>query len=163
MKEELWMERCFLLDFQPIIFDLSSSCFPIGEIAWYLNFSCSFILLTRIFNAKFLIFGEKWSQIQCLVESKWKNALFQCTRPHFLASKWLTVLQQNNVEALSGSLWLPLVHSDSLWLALRLSLVPSGSLWFPLALSGSLWLSIALQICLQNPCSARKALARLVT
>ena len=40
----------------------------------------------------------------------------------------------------------------------------SGSLWLPLAPSGPHcnWLSIALQICLQSPCSAHKALARLV-
>ena len=49
--------------------------------------------------------------------------------------------------SLSGSLWLPLAHSGSLWLAVRLSLALSGPLWLSLArspaLSGSLWLSLA--------------------
>ena len=43
-----------------------------------------------------------------------------------------------------------------------LTLALSGSLWLSLAPSGSLWLSIALGICLQSPCLAHKALARLV-
>ena len=34
-------------------------------------------------------------------------------------------------------------------------------LWPSLALSGSLWLSVSLRICLQSPCLAHKALARL--
>ena len=38
----------------------------------------------------------------------------------------------------------------------------SGSLWLPLALSCSLWLSFALWICLKSPCLAHKALAQLV-
>ena len=38
----------------------------------------------------------------------------------------------------------------------------SGSLWLSLAPSGSLRLSLALRICLQSPCLAHKALARIV-
>ena len=79
-------------------------------------------------------------------------------------------MQQINVEAclrcdaslsgwLSGSLWLTLAHSGSLWLAVRLTLALFGSLWLPLVLSCSLWLSIALRICLQSPYLAHKALA----
>ena len=68
---------------------------------------------------------------------------------------------------LSGSLWLSLARcpalsgslSGSLWPSLTLWL----SLWLPLALSGSLCLYIALRICLQSPCLAHKALARLGT
>ena len=47
-------------------------------------------------------------------------------------------------------------------LPLALCLALSGSIWLSQALSGSLRLSLALQICLQSPCLAHKALARLV-
>ena len=70
---------------------------------------------------------------------------------------------------LSDSLWLSLGLPDSFWLSLTLSdslllsLALSYSLWLCLALSDSVWLSLALslRICLQSPCLAHKALARL--
>ena len=72
--------------------------------------------------------------------------------------------------SLSGSLWLPLAHSGSLWLAVRLSLALSGPLWLSLArspaLSGSLWLSLALSGSLWLPLAHSGSLwlaVRLVT
>ena len=70
-------------------------------------------------------------------------------------SLWLTV-RPTLVLSGSGPLWLSLARFPALSGSL------SGSLWLPLALSGSLWLSLAMQICLQSPCLARKALAQLV-
>ena len=66
------------------------------------------------------------------------------------------------VQPLSDSLWLSLALSGSLWLSLARCPALSGSLWLSLAPSGSLRLSLALRICLQSPCLAHKALARLV-
>ena len=63
---------------------------------------------------------------------------------------------------LFGSLWLSLALSGSLSGSLWLSQALPGSLRLSLARSGSLWLSIALRVCLQSPCLAHKALARLV-
>ena len=53
---------------------------------------------------------------------------------------YLTVSQQNNIEAMSKMWGQPLFCSQ---LALRHYLVLSGSLWLSLALPGSLWLSLA--------------------
>ena len=72
---------------------------------------------------------------------------------------WLTLA---HCPALSGSLWLSLALSGSLWLSLARCPALSGSLWLSLAPSGSLRLSLALRICLQSPCLAHKALARLI-
>ena len=56
-----------------------------------------------------------------------------------------------------GSLWLPLVHSDSLWLALRLSLAPTGSLRLSQALYCLPNLLTKSLLGSQGPCSARSS------
>ena len=85
--------------------------------------------------ASFLKFGDKKQRILTFCDKKYRILTFR-----YKTQLYLTVLQQNNVEACS------------LWPSLPRSLAPFGSLW-P---------SIALRICLQSSCLAQKALAQLV-
>ena len=75
---------------------------------------------------------------------------------------WLSLSLAHSLSlTLSGPLWLSLAFSDSLWLSMAFSL--SGSLTKSLRLSLTLSDSLSLRICLQSPCLAHKALARLGT
>ena len=100
--------------------------------------------------ARILTFCDKKYRILTFRDKKYRILTFRDK-----TELYLTVLQQNNVEAclrceaslsgsLSGSLWLSLApcpaHSRSLWLSLDLSGLLSGSLWLSQALSGSLLL-----------------------
>ena len=90
--------------------------------------------------ARILTFRDRKYRILTFCDKKFRILTF-CDKTEL----YLTVLQQNNVEA-----------------CLRCcSPAFSGSLLLALALSGSLRLPIALRICVQHPRSAHKALAQL--
>ena len=153
-------------------------CISVARLV--LTSSPGLIKMRSRLGAQFMAFFQLTARILTFRDKKYRILTFRDKTESYLTAHSLSG-SLCLFLALSGShsslIWLPLALSGSLWLAVRLSLALSGSLWLSLALSGSLWLalrlslapsgslwlSIALQICLQSPCSAHKALARLRT